>query len=44
MRTLETMHEAGLHAAALEAKGVIILDKASVLDKARSWKIALLGF
>jgi DUF1009 family protein len=44
MRTLETMRAAGLHAAALEAGGVIILDKASVLEKARSWKIALLGF
>jgi len=44
MRTLETMHAAGLHAAALEAKGVIILDKASVIEKARAWKISVVGF
>ena len=44
MRTLETMHAAGLHAAALEARGVLILDKAAVVEKATSWKIALLGF
>ena len=44
MLTLETMRAAGIHAAALEARGVIILDKATVLEKARSWKIALLGF
>ncbi len=44
MRTLETMHEAGLHAAALESKGVIILEKEAVLEKARSWKISIFGF
>jgi DUF1009 family protein len=44
MRTLETMHEAGLHAAALESGGVIILDKPAVLEKARAWKISLHGF
>jgi DUF1009 family protein len=44
MRTLETMHGAGLHAAALESGGVILLDKPAVLEKARSWKISLLGF
>ena len=44
MRTLETMHAAGLRAAALQAQGVLILDKAAVIEKARSWKIALLGF
>lgn len=44
MRTLETMHESGVRAAALEAGGVILLDKAAVLGKARSWKISLLGF
>jgi DUF1009 family protein len=38
------MHTAGLHAAALETGGVILLDKPAVLEKARSWKIALLGF
>ena len=44
MRTLETMRESGLHAAALEAGGVILLDKEAVIEKARSWKISLLGF
>ncbi|HEY4988273.1 MAG TPA: UDP-2,3-diacylglucosamine diphosphatase LpxI [Opitutaceae bacterium] len=44
MRTLETMHESGLRAAALESKGVIILDKPAVIAKARAWKISLLGF
>jgi len=44
MRTLETMHGAGLRAAALEAHKVLILDKAAVLEKARSWKISILGF
>jgi DUF1009 family protein len=44
MMTLETMRESGLRAAALEAKGVILLDKPEVLEKARSWGIALLGF
>jgi DUF1009 family protein len=43
-RTLETMREAGLAAAALEAGKVIILDKPAVLDQARAWGIALLGF
>ncbi len=44
MRTLETMHGAGLRAAALEAQKVLILDKASVLEKARSLKISILGY
>ena len=44
VKTLETMRESGLRAAALEAGGVILLDKDSVLEKARSWKISLLGF
>jgi DUF1009 family protein len=44
MMTLETMRESGLRAAALEARGVILLDKPAVLEKARSWGIALLGF
>jgi DUF1009 family protein len=42
--TLETMRESGLRAAALEAKGVILLDRPAVIEKARSWGIALLGF
>jgi len=44
LRTLETMHEAGLVAAALEAGKVIVLDKAAVLKQAKAWNIALHGF
>jgi DUF1009 family protein len=44
MRTLEAMRDAGIRAAALKAKGVIILDKPAVLERARSWGISLLGF
>jgi DUF1009 family protein len=43
-RTLEAMRESGISAAALEAGGVIMLDKASVLAKAGRWGISLLGF
>ena len=43
-RTLETMREAGLAAAALEASRVIILEKDAVLDQARAWGISLLGY
>lgn len=44
LRTLETMREAGLTAAALEAGRVIMLDKTAVLQQARTWGINLLGF
>ncbi|HVZ65268.1 MAG TPA: UDP-2,3-diacylglucosamine diphosphatase LpxI [Lacunisphaera sp.] len=44
LRTLETMHAAGLHAAALEAGKVIMLDKPAVVAQARAWGIALHGF
>jgi DUF1009 family protein len=44
MLTLEAMRGSGIHAAALESKGVILLDRPAVLGKARSWGIALLGF
>jgi len=44
LRTLETMREACLHAAALEAGKVIIIDKPAVLAQARTWGIALHGF
>jgi hypothetical protein len=44
VRTLETMQAAGLRAAALESNGVILLDKPAVIEKARGWKISLLGF
>ena len=44
LRTLETMREVSLTAAALEANKVIILDKPAVLAQARTWGIALHGF
>jgi UDP-2,3-diacylglucosamine hydrolase len=44
LRTLETMHSAGLRAAALEAGKVIILDKPEVLTRAKALGIALHGF
>ncbi len=44
MKTLETMRDAGLNAAALEAGGVILLDREAVLEKARSLKISIMGF
>jgi len=44
MKTLETMHAAGLEAAALEAGGVLLLDREAVIDRAKALKISLLGF
>ena len=44
LRTLETMREAGIAAAALEAGKVIMLEKPAVLKQAKSWNIELLGF
>jgi DUF1009 family protein len=44
LRTLETMRESGIAAAALEAGKVIILDRPAVLAQAKSWGIALHGF
>jgi DUF1009 family protein len=43
-RTLETMREAGLTAAALESGRVIMLDRAAVIAQAKTWGISLLGF
>jgi len=43
-RTLETMREAGIAAAALDANRVIILDRAAVVAQAKTWGISLLGF
>ncbi len=43
-KTLETMREAQLTAAALEAGKVLILDKPAVLKQARAWGIEILGF
>ena len=44
LRTLETMKESGIAAAALEAGKVIILDKPAVLKQAKAWGLALHGF
>jgi len=44
LRTLETMREAQLTAAALETGKVLVLEKPSVLEQARTWGISLLGF
>lgn len=44
LRTLETMREAGLQAAALESGKVIMIDKPAVLSQSKSWGISLLGF
>lgn len=44
LRTLETMREAGLSAAALEAGKVIVLEKPAVLSQAKAWGISLYGF
>ncbi len=43
-KTLETMREAKIGAAALEAGKVIMLEKPLVLAQARDWGISLLGF
>lgn len=43
-RTLETMREAGVTAAALEASRVIMLDRSAVVAQAKAWGIHLLGF
>ena len=43
-RTLETMREASISAAALEAGKVLILDRSSVVAQAKTWGISLLGF
>jgi UDP-2,3-diacylglucosamine hydrolase len=44
LRTLETLDTSGVKAAALEAGGVIMLDKPAVLERARSLGISILGF
>ena len=44
LRTLETMREAQITAAALEAGKVILLEKPKVIEQARAWGISLLGF
>jgi DUF1009 family protein len=44
LRTLETLREARIGAAALEAGRVIMLEKPAVLARAQDWGISLLGF
>jgi UDP-2,3-diacylglucosamine hydrolase len=44
LKTLESLREAGINAAALESGRVIMLDKPAVLAQAKSWGIHLLGF
>ncbi len=44
LRTLETMHSAGLTAAALEAGKVLMLDKPAVLARAKELRLTLHGF
>lgn len=44
LKTLETMRESGIRAAALEAGNVIVLDRPAVDQQARDWGISLFGF
>lgn len=44
LRTLETMREAQLAAAALDTGKVLMLEKPKVIEQARAWGISLLGF
>ncbi|MBL9190337.1 MAG: UDP-2,3-diacylglucosamine diphosphatase LpxI [Opitutaceae bacterium] len=44
LRTLETMREARIGAAALETGKVIMLDRPAVIAQAKTWGIQLLGF
>jgi DUF1009 family protein len=44
MKTLEVLREAQIGCAALEAGGVLLLDKPAVLARARDWGIHLRGF
>ncbi|MFP4166747.1 MAG: LpxI family protein [Opitutales bacterium] len=43
-RTLEVMHKAGIRTAALEAGGVLLIDKAELLQRARQLNIELFGY
>jgi DUF1009 family protein len=44
LRTLESMAEGGVHKAALEVDGVILIDKPAVIQRAKQLDIDLLGF
>ena len=43
-RTLDVMYQSGVRTAALETGSVLILDKATILEKAHSLKIELFGY
>ena len=43
-RTLDVMYKSGIRTAALETGSVLILDKATILEKAHSLKIELFGY
>lgn len=43
-RTLQVMHKAGIHTAALEADRVILLDKNQLIQQAEKLKISLFGY
>ncbi len=44
LRTLESMRDAGIEHAALEADNTIVLEKPRVIEQARAWKIQLFGY
>lgn len=44
LRTLETLRESGIRAAALEQDNVIVLDRPAVDRQAREWGISIQGF
>jgi UDP-2,3-diacylglucosamine hydrolase len=44
LRTLETMHTAGIRSAALEAERVVLLDKPAIIAEARRLGIELYGY
>ncbi|MEM9227585.1 MAG: UDP-2,3-diacylglucosamine diphosphatase LpxI [Verrucomicrobiota bacterium] len=44
LKTLQTMHAAGIHHAALEAGNTILLDKEQVLAEAKQLKVSIFGY
>ena len=44
LRTLEVLRDTQIRAVALQASGVLLLDKPAVLAQARDWGISLLGY
>lgn len=43
-KTLEVLRDAQIRSAALESRGVLVLDKPAVLEQAREWGVHLHGF